>query len=312
MTWQGAGEPGATGSDPAEPDDATRADWPAGVGAPPPSTPPPAASPMPPGPPPSSPPPAGPPPAAPAAAAPWAPPASAADAGAWGSPPAGGPGGRFSVPGAPGLVYAGAIPRAAAYIVDSFLIGIVVAIVSAPFTAAAVTSTVNGMPDFTQYTARSGIGAIIAAVLEGAYFAGLWMSSGRATLGMRLFSLQVGNFADGAKLRADQAIKRWLAWGSWLSIFAIAPGIAGLIGIATFLWTLALLFTTATSPTKQGLHDRIAGSAVVRPATAGNGLAIACLLVPFFLFALAILAFVMLVSLGGQVSEILSAVGDSI
>ena len=319
MTWQGTGGSGGAGQDPVDPDDATRTDIPLGA-TPPPGEPP---SPFAPGgpladdsplpPPAAAQPPAGPPPApgaVPAATTPWAPPTTGGGDG-WGVPPAGG-GGRFAVPGAPGLVYAGAIPRAAAYIVDVLLLAILVAIVSIPFAAAAVTTTSTSLSDVGQYTSRSGISAVIGTLIEGAYFVFLWMSSGRATLGMRLFSLQVGSFADGSRIRPDQAVKRWLAYGSWLSILAIAPAIAGVIGIVTFLWTLVLLISTATSPTKQGIHDRIAGTAVVRPAAAGNGLALTCLIVALIIPFLLAISIVALIFLGTQVSDILSAVGDSI
>ncbi|MEO5964099.1 MAG: RDD family protein, partial [Candidatus Limnocylindrales bacterium] len=224
-------------------------------------------------------------------------------------------GGQYSVPGAPGLVYAGAIPRAAAFIVDSFLLSIVVAIVTIPFAVSAVNldDLSNGALNGAQFMTRTGIASIIGVLIEGAYFAFLWMSTGRATLGMRLFSLQVGDVATGSRLRPDQAVKRWLAYGSWVGALALAPAIAGLAGLVQFGWTVILLITTVTSPTKQGLHDRFAGSAVVRPASAGNGLALTCLVVALILpIVVAVLAVISLIALGGQVSNILSAVGDSI
>ncbi len=243
---------------------------------------------------------------------PWAPPDQSS--GSWGTPPPEA-GGRLAVPGAPGLVYAGAIPRAAAWIVDSFLLGILVSIVTIPFAASAFVGldpTTDAMPDFSQLTLRSGIAAAVAVVIEAAYFIFFWMSAGRATLGMRLFNLQVGNAPDGARLRPDQAGKRWLAYGSWLGLASLAPAFGAVVGLVQLGWTLVLLVTTASSPTKQGLHDRFAGSAVVRPASAGNGLAITCLIVALALPLLLLFLLVPLIFLGSQVSDILSAVGDSI
>jgi hypothetical protein len=40
---------------------------------------------------------------------------------------------------------------------------------------------------------------------------------------------------------------------------------AGFSGTALLLWSIVLLVTTAVSPTKQGLHDRFANSAIVQP-----------------------------------------------
>ena len=44
------------------------------------------------------------------------------------------------------------------------------------------------------------------------------------------------------------------------------PGIGILIALASLIWTIALLVTTAQSPTKQGLHDQFAGTMVVKAA----------------------------------------------
>ncbi|HEY3336856.1 MAG TPA: RDD family protein [Candidatus Limnocylindrales bacterium] len=231
---------------------------------------------------------------------PWAP---VQPGGSWGTPPPDG-GGRYAVPGAPGLVYAGALPRAAAWIVDGLLVGIVAGIVSAPF-ASPMALDANGAPDFSRMASQGGISALISTLIGAGYFILLWTTAGRATLGMRLFSLQVGNAADGTKLRIDQAAKRWLAFGSWL-------GIIPLVGLFEVVWQLVLLATTISSPTKQGLHDRFAGSAVVRPASAGNGLAIACLVIVLVIPIALVLLIIPLIFLGGQVSAILSAVGDSV
>jgi uncharacterized RDD family membrane protein YckC len=303
MTWQGAG---GTDGGSGDPDDATRTDWPAA--AQPPVEP--EANPSAPSAPPAAPsatqqtdptltPPAAP-PAQSTSPAPWAP---VQPGNAWGTPPPDG-GGRYAVPGAPGLVYAGALPRAAAWIVDGFIVGIVAGIASAPF-AVPFALDPNGTPDFSRMAAQGGISAIISAVISAAYFILLWTTAGRATLGMRLFNLQVGNYADGTKLRLDQAVKRWIGFGTWL-------GIIPLVGLFEIVWQIVLLATTASSPTKQGLHDQFAGSAVVRPASAGKGLAIACLVIVLVIPILLLLLLVPLIFLGGQVSAILSAVGDSV
>jgi hypothetical protein len=75
---------------------------------------------------------------------------------------------------------------------------------------------------------------------------------------------------------------------------------------------IVLLVSTVMSPTKQGLHDRFANSAVVRPAGAGSGIAMACLVIVIALFVLAILSIVALIFVGGQVSTILSDIGNSV
>jgi len=86
----------------------------------------------------------------------------------------------------------------------------------------------------------------------------------------------------------------------------------GIANLSLLAWTLALLVTTVASPTKQGLHDRFAGTAIVRPVGPGNGLAYACLAIVLIVPLLAIISIIALIFLGGQVSDILSAVGESI
>jgi len=49
-------------------------------------------------------------------------------------------------------------------------------------------------------------------------------------------------------------------------IVYLVPAMVGLVFIAVIVWWIALLVTTATSPTKQGLHDRLANSLVVKRA----------------------------------------------
>jgi len=75
-----------------------------------------------------------------------------------------------------------------------------------------------------------------------------------------------------------------------------------------------LLVTTIGSPTKQGLHDRFANTALVRPAGAGSGgLVIGCLLIIGLLVILPIIVLGVLVGLyGDQIKEILSEIGNSI
>ena len=286
MTWQGSGG-NATGDGPG--DGETRPDWRPGE---PPAPPAPPNVPL----------------------APW--PATGAGpgpnpGGVWAPPPYGG-GGRYAVPGAPGLEYAGALPRFAAFVLDVILIGFVAGIVALPFASTVTPSQANPFSWSTDYAVRTGVGSLIGVLAEAAYFTLLWMSSGRATLGMRLFSLQIGRADNGQRLDARTSFTRWLAFGSWLGVLGFSPALAGLGGLLQLGWSVVLLVSTMTSPTRQGIHDRIAGSAIVRPVGAGNGLAYACLAIALIIPLLAILSIIALVFLGGQVSDILSAVGESI
>ena len=225
--------------------------------------------------------------------------------------------GRFAVPGAPGLVYAGAGPRLIAYIIDAVLVGIVVSIITLPFAASALTDSLSGSAAFDpanpvpMMTPVAGISTIIALAIEAAYFSLLWASGGRATIGMRLLKLQVGDATSGNRIPIATAFRRWLGFGAWLNLIAFVPVLGAFASLAVFAWQVILLVTTASHPQKMGLHDRFANTAMVRPADASNaaGIVIGCLLI---IAAVAVLSIVALIFLGGQVSAILSTVGESV
>jgi len=49
---------------------------------------------------------------------------------------------------------------------------------------------------------------------------------------------------------------------------SLVPAVSSPVGGLLSLWYLVLLITTATSPTRHGLHDRFAGSATAQPVWA--------------------------------------------
>lgn len=220
---------------------------------------------------------------------------------AWAPPPT-----TNSIPDvAPGLRYADLPSRLVSYVVDVFLVGFVSSMVGSAMGLVEVV-TVDG-----SFGAVGGFGfALVSTAIGAAYFIASWSGGRRATLGQRLFSIQVGNAVDGRSLSTEQAVRRWLGYGQWLSLVGIVPSLSAAGGGLQFLWVIALVISTATSPTRQGLHDRFAGSALVRPTTAGNGLALGCLVALVALFALAVIA--SMAYLGGAMPELLDRIGDSI
>jgi uncharacterized RDD family membrane protein YckC len=320
MTWQGSGTPGDNAGDgPA--DDETRTDWPGpggGTQEPIPAAPPPLpgpadaqpaqpAAPEPTGPPAPPPAPVVPPPAPGYGAQPpgygtpqpgygapqgapvaWAPPSTA-------YAPTG-----LEVPGVPGLRFGSTLHRVLAYWIDGILIAIAASIVAGIAASAASGST----------SMATLVSAVVYMGIEFLYFVGLWTSTSRATLGMRLMKLQIGNAFDGKTLTMTQAVTRWFALGLPFQAAGFVPQLAAIAGLAG-LWTLVLLVSTAVSPTRQGVHDRIANSAIVQPIGASTP-AVACLLLVLLLLVVPLIAIVALIFLGGQVSEILSAVGNSV
>jgi uncharacterized RDD family membrane protein YckC len=91
----------------------------------------------------------------------------------------------------------------------------------------------------------------------------------RATVGMRVLGMQIGNAGDGRTMTMDQAIRRWLALSApaiLSQVFQPLPVIGWLIGLLGLAWYIYLIYTTAQSPTKQGWHDVFANTQVVKAA----------------------------------------------
>lgn len=261
------GDP-ASGSGSATPDDETRVDWVAPVGdAPPP----------PPAPPPSAPTPAPPPPTAggptPVPATPWAP-----------------------APDNGGLKFGGVLPRLLAWWLDGFLLGIVLAVVAGVL--GAVMGSVEG---------ATLVSIVVYVGLTYIYFVGMWTGSGQATLGMRLFNLRVGNATDGRELTMSQATVRWFAMGMWISAVAVLPPpVSTLVSMGGTLWYLVLLISTVASPVRQGIHDRIAGSAMTAPI-GREGPIVPCAVLFVVLFVvLMVVAVVGLIALGAALSQMIT------
>jgi uncharacterized RDD family membrane protein YckC len=163
------------------------------------------------------------------------------------------------IPGAPGLVYAGAFRRSAAWLIDVILIGIL-SIVILGILIALIVGTPRTGDTALSTVAWTGI-AVIAAV----YFIVFWTGRERATLGMRLLKLQVGDVDTGATLTPDQAAIRVAALGIvfWPLIAVPAIGVVG--GLALLVWPFVLLVSTALNARRRGIHDRIARTAVAQP-----------------------------------------------
>jgi uncharacterized RDD family membrane protein YckC len=218
---------------------------------------------------------------------------------------------------APGLVFSSTGARFVAWFVDLVLLSILFAVIGTVLEAAGLRggspSTAFGDPGYWDtYLRADPIGAVLTVALSAVYFVGSWTGGRRATLGQRLLSIQVGNAFDGRSLTLEQAIRRWLGLGEILSLLGAVPVLAGLGSLLLFVWSIVLLITTATSPTKQGLHDKLANTAVVRPTGAGNTWVTGCLVIVLILALLTLLSIVALIFLGGQVSTILSTVGESV
>jgi uncharacterized RDD family membrane protein YckC len=212
--------------------------------------------------------------------------------------------------GAPGLTWSDTPSRFVAYVADGFLVALMAAIV-ASIVGVGIAGTRSDTAMFSQ---SNGVFYAVSALIGAAYYILSWSGGRRGTPGQRMFNIQVGNAFDGRALTTTQAVKRWVGLGGFFGFLAVVPSdtVLGAVYVLEFVWYVVLLITTVTSPTKQGLHDRFANSAVVRPARAGYRAAMACVIIVILLFLLAIVSIVALIFLGGQVSRILSTVGESV
>ena len=310
MTWQDPNAaPGSGGSGPPDDDaslDETRTDWAPTV---PPAPEQPADAPMEP---PAAQPPAGQP-------SPWSPPPgqgyppTTTSYDALGQPyqsPAPGyapPGMAWAPPqdalvAQSGMRFAEVGPRFVAWLVDTMLIGTLSVVLSAPVYIALLgnydwdaflrsASAGNTFMLDSQFLLASFAGSVISTVLYAVYFVFLWSSGGRATLGMRIFKQQIGNAADGATLSMGQAFKRWLAMGYWVSLLSIVPLLGSVASLASFVWWIILLVTTGSSPTRQGLHDKFANTAIVQTAPGPNAWVVGCLALVVAFVGVTVLSF---------------------
>jgi len=164
--------------------------------------------------------------------------------------------------GPEGFVYADVPNRAIAYIIDAIILGIVNLVVFAVLAGVGL-STITGL----NYNYAVGlVFAVVSLVVSGAYFIYTWTAM-RGTVGMKALGMQIGNANDGKTLTQDQAIRRWIALGAPFGIaqaFNPFPGIGILIGLVALGWFFYLLWTTYSSPTKQGFHDIFVNSMVVK------------------------------------------------
>jgi len=167
--------------------------------------------------------------------------------------------------GPAGFVYADVPNRAIALIIDWIALIVISIIVGIVLVAIGLADAAFGATDF-------GIGRIIVTVIglavSAGYFIYTWTTM-RGTVGMKVLGMQVGNAGDGKTLTTEQAFRRWIALGAPFSIgqlFGPLSGIGALIALLSIGWFIYLLWTTYSSPTKQGFHDKFANTMVVKAA----------------------------------------------
>lgn len=169
-------------------------------------------------------------------------------------------------------VYASVGSRLLALAVDGILLTAIL------YVAAVAVSSVRG--PVVEFSAAPGTGvsmvvvdqeralamAILSVVISAIYFVGSWVARS-ATPGQGLLGIRVRQ-VRGGPLLIGQAVARWLLLMGPLGLGALLsitlPQLRPSIDPVTIAWSLLLLVTTLRSSTRQGLHDRAAGSVVIR------------------------------------------------
>jgi len=178
---------------------------------------------------------------------------------------------RTPVAGPSGYYYADIPNRFIAYIIDAIIVGIVGVIIAA-ILGGIFGGVINNKPLDPNFGSVNYVALVVVAVVglivNAAYFMYTWVAM-RGTVGMPLLGMQIGNEQDGRTLTYNQAAIRWVFL---FGPFALAqflnpwPALGLLISLIAFIYLIALLVTTAQSPTKQGIHDKQAHTMVVKAA----------------------------------------------
>ena len=170
-------------------------------------------------------------------------------------------------PGPAGLFYADVPNRIMALIIDIIVLSvfgfILALLLGGLVTAPGALDSPGGQLDVVAFL----VVALLQLGLSFAYFGYLWTAM-RATLGMRLLGLRIGDESDGHAIDWRQALTRWLLLGIPSIVASLAAYVPDMIAVILSLlgigWLLLLLYTMAQSPTKQGLHDRYAHTIMVK------------------------------------------------
>src|SRR5258706_709734 len=143
------------------------------------------------------------------------------------------------VPGAAGFVYADVPNRVFALILDGILLGLISIVLGIILATIGLRtggiSFSGGDINVTFNPLATLIYGVVGAIINGGYFIWFWTTR-RATLGMQVLGMQVGNAFAGKTLTTNQALLRALA--SWRPS-TLSPLFDGLPAIGSLLGLLA-------------------------------------------------------------------------
>ena len=178
---------------------------------------------------------------------------------------------RGTKPGPGGVALADFTDRAIAAVIDFFIIGIIGVIVSMIMTGILGDNSVTlfGVVVPTAIKSPSPVSSlatvVVMLVVSAGYFVGMWTRMNGATVGQRVMKLSVRDAASGQMMTQPQAINRWLVLGAPFALSSIYGwGIGFILSIVLFVYFLYLVYTTASSATRQGFHDTFAKTVVAK------------------------------------------------
>jgi len=178
---------------------------------------------------------------------------------------------RGTKPGPGGVALADFTDRAIAAVIDFFIIGVVGVIVSMIMTGILGDNSVTlfgvVVPSAVKYPSLVSSLATVVVMLavSGGYFIYMWSRMAGATVGQRVMKLSVRDASSGAVIGQQQAINRWLVLGAPFALSSIYGwGIGFILSIVLLVYFLYLVYTTASSGTRQGFHDTFAKTIVAK------------------------------------------------
>lgn len=177
--------------------------------------------------------------------------------------------------GVDGYGVAGIGARLVAYWLDTLIVSIIPIILAVTTTdwAALVewARTLDGTtPAVLPITLSIVVVTMVSTGLGYVYFVGFWTGPGQATPGMRILGMRVIDAAGGTTMSVKAATKRWIGLGDPISVLSLVGPLQVVAGVVSSLWSFVLMLTTLASPHRQGLHDRWAGSQVIRSRSSGS------------------------------------------
>jgi uncharacterized RDD family membrane protein YckC len=172
--------------------------------------------------------------------------------------------------------YADASSRVVALVVDAVALSILILLAAIPVSlligpAVEFDSAADQIGDaVTVDETVAAVDCVLALALSAGYFVFSWWRKG-GTPGQRLLDLSVVRADDGTLLGKGAAGVRWALVAAPFGVAALLTTTVasvgdGLVDACLAAWYLVLLVTTVRADRKRGLHDRAAGSVVVKRA----------------------------------------------